>query len=406
MPLTDTAIRNAKAKEKPYKLSDEKGLYLLANKAGKYFRFDYRYAGKRKTLALGVYPDVKLIDAREKRDEARKLLQNDVDPAQYRKETKAMQKEHVANNFEAVAREWFTKNNHIWTEGHSKTIIRRLELNIFPWLGTRPVASITAPELLAVLRRIESRGALETAHRVKQICGQVFRYAIATGRAGRDPSADLRGALPPRKPKRMSTITDPKQISGLLRAIDGYEGHLITRCALRLAPLVFVRPGELRQAEWREIKFEQAEWKIPAEKMKMGSPHIVPLATQAVELLKEIEPLTGRGRYVFPSLRTTERPMSNNTVLAALRRLGYAKEEMSGHGFRAMASTVLHEQGWASDVIERQLSHTERNSIKAAYNHAQHLPERRKMMQAWADYLDTLKNGGKVVPIFKTAEGE
>jgi integrase len=406
MPLTDTAIRNAKAKEKPYKLSDEKGLYLLVNKAGKYFRFDYRYAGKRKTLALGVYPDVKLIDAREKRDEARKLLQNDVDPAQYRKETKAMQKEHVANNFEAVAREWFTKNNHIWTEGHSKTIIRRLELNIFPWLGTRPVASITAPELLAVLRRIESRGALETAHRVKQICGQVFRYAIATGRAGRDPSADLRGALPPRKPKRMSTITDPKQISGLLRAIDGYEGHLITRCALRLAPLVFVRPGELRQAEWQEIKFEQAEWKIPAEKMKMGSPHIVPLATQTVELLKEIEPLTGRGRYVFPSLRTTERPMSNNTVLAALRRLGYAKEEMSGHGFRAMASTVLHEQGWASDVIERQLSHTERNSIKAAYNHAQHLPERRKMMQAWADYLDTLKNGGKVVPIFKTAEGE
>jgi integrase len=391
MSLTDTAIRNAKAKEKPYKLSDEKGLYLLVNKAGKYFRFDYRYVGKRKTLALGVYPDVKLIDAREKRDEARKLLQNDVDPAQYRKETRDIQKERVANNFEAVAREWFTKNNHIWTEGHSKTIIRRLELNIFPWLGTRPVASITALELLAVLRRIENRGALETAHRVKQICGQVFRYAIATGRAGRDPSADLRGALPPRKPKRMSTITDPKQISGLLRAIDGYEGHLITRCALRLAPLVFVRPGELRQAEWREIKFEQAEWKIPAEKMKMGSPHIVPLAAQAVELLKEIEPLTGRGRYVFPSLRTTERPMSNNTVLAALRRLGYAKEEMSGHGFRAMASTVLHEQGWASDVIERQLSHTERNSIKAAYNHAQHLPERRKMMQAWANYLDNLK---------------
>jgi len=391
MSLTDTAIRNVKAKEKPYKLSDEKGLYLLVNKAGKYFRFDYRYAGKRKTLALGVYPDVKLIDAREKRDEARKLLLNDVDPAQYRKETKVLQKEHVANSFEAVAREWFTKNNHIWTEGHSKTIIRRLDLNIFPWLGTRPVASITAPELLAVLRRIESRGALETAHRVKQICGQVFRYAIATGRAGRDPSADLRGALPPRKPKRMSTITDPEQIGGLLRAIDGYEGHLITRCALRLAPLVFVRPGELRQAEWQEIKFEQADWKIPAEKMKMGSPHIVPLATQALELLKEIEPLTGRGRYVFPSLRTTERPMSNNTVLAALRRLGYAKEEMSGHGFRAMASTVLHEQGWASDVIERQLSHTERNSIKAAYNHAQHLPERRKMMQAWANYLDSLK---------------
>jgi len=283
------------------------------------------------------------------------------------------------------------KNKHIWTEGHSKTIIRRLELNIFPWLGTRPVASITAPELLAVLRRIEDRGALETAHRVKQICGQVFRYAIATGRGERDPSADLRGALPPAKPKRMATITDPKQISELLRVIDGYEGHLITKCALRFAPLVFVRPGELRQAEWQEINFDQAEWKIPAEKMKMRISHIVPLSTQAIEILKEIEPLTGRSRYVFPSLRTAERPMSNNTVLAALRRLGYAKEEMSGHGFRAMASTVLHEQGWRSDIIERQLAHAERNSIKAAYNHAQHLPERRRMMQAWADYLGMLK---------------
>jgi len=398
MSLTDTAIRNAKAKKKPYKLSDEKGLYLLVNKTGKYFRFDYRYAGKRKTLALGVYPDVKLADAREKRNDSRRLLQNNVDPAQYRKETKAMQQEQATNSFEAVSREWFTKNKHVWTEGHSRTIIRRLELNIFPWLGMKPIASITAPEILAVLRRIENRGAIETAHRVKQICGQVFRYTIATGRAERDPSADLRGALPPTKPKRMSTITVPKQIGELLRAIDGYEGHLITRCALRLAPLVFVRPGELRQAEWQEINFEQAEWKIPAEKMKMGFPHIVPLATQAVELLKEIEPLTGRGRYVFPSLRTAERPMSNNTVLAALRRLGYTKEEMSGHGFRAMASTVLHEQGWLSDIIERQLAHTERNSIKAAYNYAQHLPERRRMMQSWADYLDKLKKGGEIIP--------
>jgi len=391
MSLADTAIRNAKPKKKQYKLSDEKGLYLLVKKTGKYFRFDYRYAGKRKTLALGVYPDVKLADARDKRDDARRLLQNDVDPAQYRKETKSMQKEQAANSFEAVAREWFMKNKHIWTEGHSKTIIRRLELNIFPWLGTRPVATITAPELLAALRRVEDRGALETAHRVKQICGQVFRYAIATGRGERDPSADLRGALPPAKPKRMATITDPKQISELLRVIDGYEGHLITKCALRFAPLVFVRPGELRQAEWQEINFDQAEWKIPAEKMKMRISHIVPLSTQAIEILKEIEPLTGRSRYVFPSLRTAERPMSNNTVLAALRRLGYAKEEMSGHGFRAMASTVLHEQGWRSDIIERQLAHAERNSIKAAYNHAQHLPERRRMMQAWADYLGMLK---------------
>jgi len=404
MPLTDTAIRNAKTKDKPYKLSDEKGLYLLINKAGKYFRFDYRYAGKRKTMAFGVYPDVKLVDARKKRYDARRLLQNDVDPAQYKKETKAIQKESVENSFENVAREWFTKNKHIWTEGHSKTIISRLELNAFPWLGAQPVSSITAPALLVVLRRIEDRGAIETAHRVKQICSQVFRYAVATGRAERDPSADLRGALSPAKSKRMATITDPKQIGELLRAIDGYEGHLITRCALKLAPLVFVRPGELRHAEWHEINFEQADWKIPEEKIKMRTPHMVPLAAQAIEVLKELEPLTGERRYVFPSLRTSARPMSNNTVLAALRRMGYAKEEMSGHGFRAMASTILHEQGWPSDVIERQLAHSERNSIKAAYNHAQHLPERRRMMQAWADYLDTLKNGngGKIIPLKRT----
>ena len=397
MPLTDKAISNAKPREKQYKLSDEKGLYVLVTQTGKYFRLDYRFQGKRKTLALGVYPDVTLKEAREKRDNARKQLQNGIDPAQYKKETKAMQKDQAANSFEAVAREWFTKKMHIWTEGHSRTIIRRLELNIFPWFGARPVASITAPELLTSLRRIENRGALETAHRVHQICSQVFRYAIATGRAERDPAPDLRGALPPTKPKRMSTITNPEKISELLRAIDGYTGHVITRCALRLAPLIFVRPGELRHAEWSEIDLERAEWKIPAEKMKMRITHIVPLATQAVDILREIEPLTGRGRYVFPSLRTTQRPMSNNTVLAALRRMGYDKAEMSGHGFRAMASTLLHEQGWPSDAIERQLAHAERNSVRAAYNYAEFMPERKKMMQAWADYLCAIKAGAKVI---------
>ena len=397
MPLTDKAISNAKPREKQYKLSDEKGLYVLVTQTGKYFRLDYRFQGKRKTLALGVYPDVTLKEAREKRDNARKQLQNGIDPAQYKKETKAMQKDQAANSFEAVAREWFTKKMHIWTEGHSRTIIRRLELNIFPWFGARPVASITAPELLTSLRRIENRGALETAHRVHQICSQVFRYAIATGRAERDPGPDLRGALPPTKPKRMSTITNPEKISELLRAIDGYTGHVITRCALRLAPLIFVRPGELRHAEWSEIDLERAEWKIPAEKMKMRITHIVPLATQAVDILREIEPLTGRGRYVFPSLRTTQRPMSNNTVLAALRRMGYDKAEMSGHGFRAMASTLLHEQGWPSDAIERQLAHAERNSVRAAYNYAEFMPERKKMMQAWADYLCAIKAGAKVI---------
>ena len=393
MTLTDTAIRNAKPKEKPYKISDEKGLYLLVKKAGKYFRFDYRYGGKRKTLAIGVYPDVKLKDARDHRDQARKLIDNGVDPLEHKKTTRAIREEQATNSFEAVALEWFLKNKHIWVEGHSRTIIRRLEANVFPWIGSQDISTITAPDVLAVLRRVEERGALETAHRVNQICGQIFRYGIATGRAERDPSADLKGALPPTKSKRMPTITDPKKIGELLRAIDGYEGHHITRCAMKLAPLVFVRPGELRHAEWHEIDFEKEEWKIPAEKMKMRSIHMVPLSNQSISILKEIEPLTGRGKYIFPSLRTSERPMSDNTILSALRRLGYAKEEMSGHGFRAMASTLLHEQGWQSDVIERQLAHIEGNSVKAAYNHAQYLPERRKMMQAWADYLDVLKFG-------------
>lgn len=403
MPLTDTAIRNAKPQNKQYKLTDERGMYLLVNNAGKYFRFDYRFAGKRKTLALGVYPDVKLVEAREKRDEAKKMIANGIDPAQARKVKKSIQIEQSGNSFEAVAREWHGKYSSNWADSHAKKIIRRFELYIFPWVGSRPIAVITPPELLAVLRRIESQGILETSHRAQQNCGQVFRYAIATGRAERDPSADLRGALTPAKHERMSTITEPKKIGELLRAIDGYEGTPMAKCALKLAPLVFVRPGELRHAEWSEINLDSAEWRIPAEKMKMKDPHIVPLSSQAVEILCKILPITGKGRYVFPSVRTNTRPMSENTVLAALRRLGYAKEEMTGHGFRAMASTTLHEQGWPTDVIERQLAHTERNSIKAAYNHAQHLPERRKMMQAWADYLDSLKTDGKMVSIFQGA---
>ena len=391
MPLTDTAIRNAKHQIKQYKLTDEKGMYLLVNKAGKYFRLDYRFAGKRKTLALGVYPDVKLVEAREKRDDARKMIANGVDPGQTRKVQKSIQIEQTENSFEAIAREWHGKYSSNWADSHAKKILRRFELYIFPWLGSRPIAEITPPELLAVLRRIESQGILETAHRAQQNCGQVFRYAIATGRAERDPSADLRGALTPAKHARMATITEPKKIGELLCAIDGYEGTPVAKCALKLAPLVFVRPGELRHAEWVEIDLDKAEWRIPAEKMKMKDPHIVPLSSQAVEVLCEILPITGKGQYVFPSVRTNSRPMSENTVLAALRRMGFTKEEMSGHGFRAMASTVLHEQGWPSDIIERQLAHAERNSIKAAYNHAQHLPERRKMMQSWADYLEKIK---------------
>ncbi|MGD9947675.1 MAG: tyrosine-type recombinase/integrase [Desulfobulbus sp.] len=405
--LVDTAIKNAKPKEKPYKMTDGKGLYLLVKETGKYFRFDYRFQGKRKTLALGVYPDVSLSGARERLAEARKRLADGIDPGEQRKMDKEATADH--NSFEAVAREWFIKYKHTWTDNHARDIISRLEANVFPWIGGMPIANVTPPVLLSVLRRIEARGAIETAHRIKQMCGQVCRYAVGTGKAERDPSADLRGALPPPPSKSMATITDPKGVAGLMRAIKGYKGEMITCCALRLAPLTFVRPGELRQAEWADIDLARAEWKIPPEKRKLKKAlkaipqnfHIVPLSKQALAVLMDLQPLTGEGRYVFPSLRTGERPMSENTVNAALRRMGYSKEEMTGHGFRAMASTLLHEQGWPSDVIERQLAHKERNSVKAAYNYAQHLQERRKMMQAWADYLDALEKGAEIIPLFK-----
>jgi integrase len=340
---------------------------------------DYRVNGKRKTLALGVYSDMSLKDARERRDEARKLLVNGIDPGETRKAQKADRAEDM-NTFEAVAREWFAKYSPNWVANHANKIIRRLERDVFPWIGKRPIREINAPELLTVLRRIETRDALETAHRAMQNCGQVFCYAIATGRVERDPSADLRGALPPVKEKHYASITDPKTVRELLSAIEGYRGSFVTQCALKLAPLVFVRPGELRKAEWSEFNLEAAEWRIPAEKMKMQETHIVPLSRQAVAILRELHPLTGSGRYVFPGARTNGRPMSENTVNAALRRLGYPKDEMTGHGFRSMASTILNEQGWHRDAIERQLAHTERNAVRAAYNYAEHLPERRKMM--------------------------
>ena len=392
MPLTNTAIRNIKPQETPFKMSDEKGLYLLVKKSGKYFRFDYRFEGKRKTMALGVYPDVTLKEARDKRDDARKLLENGVEPMAHAKILKEQEQDDATNSFEAVALEWFSRNKHSWAKSHSRTVIRRMERDLFPWIGREQISSLTAPVILDTLRRIETRGAIETAHRVKQICGQVFRYAIATGRAERDPSADLKGALRPVRHKHMATITDPKGVSELLRAIEGYQGHFVTRCALRFAPLVFVRPGELRKAEWKEFDTEKGEWRIPAEKMKVRQPHTVPLSKQAIAILKELYPLTGGGTYLFPSIRSRHKPMSDNTILLALRRLDYAKEEMSGHGFRSMASTLLHELGWRSDLIERQLAHTEKDTVKVAYNHAQYLPERRKMMQAWADYLDKLRD--------------
>jgi integrase len=414
MALTDLEVKRANATEKAAKLADGSGMYLLVQPdsvkinekkkkiivpGAKYWRLDYRFAGKRKTLALGVYPDVSLSEARGQREAARKFLSNGVDPGDIKKAQKTANVALTENSFEIVAREWFLKHEPNWKENHSNKIIRRLEMDIFPWIGARPAGEILAPELLAMIRRIESRGALETAHRALANCGQIFRYAVATGRAQRNPAADLRGALPPAKGGHFASITDPKAIGELLRDLDGYQGALVTRCALRLSPLVFLRPGELRKAEWAEIELDKAEWRIPAARMKMSALHIVPLSTQAVAILREIQPLTGAGKYLFPGARTDTRPMSENAVLAALRRMGYTTDEMTGHGFRSMASTLLNEQGFNRDAIERQLAHAERDGVRAAYNYAEYLPERKRMMQAWADYLGGLAKGADVISL-------
>jgi integrase len=410
MKLTAVAIRAAKPRTKPYRMFDGGGLYLEVSPAGgKWWRLKYRFDKKEGRLSFGVYPEVSLKQAREKRDAARKQLAAGINPGEVRKAAKTAKA--GAETFEAIAREWHTRFAPSWAENHASRLLRRLEKDLFPWLGARPIAEVTAPELLTVLRRIESRGALETAHRAMQNCGQVFRYAVSTGRAERDPTGDLRGALPPAKTTHHATIVEPKRVGELLRAIDSYEGFFVTKSALRLAPLVFLRPGELRRAQWSEINFKAEEWRIPAERMKMRETHIVPLSRQALEILRELEPLTNGGDsgraaspdYVLPGARSASRPMSENAVLAALRKMGYAKEEMSGHGFRSMASTLLHEQGWNHQVIERQLAHAERNAVSAAYNFAEHLPERRRMMQAWSDYLDALKSGADVVPLFRNA---
>jgi integrase len=405
MPLTNTGIAKAKPGEKPIRLFDSGGMYLEVSPAGgKLWRLKYRFNGKEKRLALGIYPDVPLAKARSKRDAARQLLADGIDPSENRKAVKAAQGDRAANSFEVVAREWFAKCKPNWVEGHSDKIIKRLERDVFPWIGDKPVASVGAPDLLACLRRIENRGAVETAHRALQNCGQIFRYAVSTGRVDRDPSRDLRGALSSVKETHHASITDPKAVGDLLRACDGYQGSFVTKCALRIAPLVFVRPGELRKAEWVEIDLDRAEWNIPAERMKLREPHLVPLAPQTVAILRELHVLTGSGRYVFPGARTNGRPMSDNAILAALRRMGFAKDEMSGHGFRAMARTILDEVlGVRPDYIEHQLAHAVRDPNGRAYNRTAHLPERRKMMQQWANYLDKLKSGGEVIPLHSNA---
>ena len=391
MPLTDVTVRTAKPRDKTYKLSDSGGLYVEVTPAGrKRWRWKYRVGGREKLLSMGLYPEVTLLAARARRDDARKLLAGGVDPSVHRQASKASQAESASNSFEVIAREWFVKHESGWAASHSKRLIARLEKDVFPFIGSRPIAEVTAPELLRVLRRIEDRGALETAHRAKTNCGQVFRYAIATGRAERDISADLKGALPPVKVEHMASVTDPEQVGPLLRVLDGYKGTLTVRCALKLAPLLFVRPGDLRTAQWTDIDLEKAEWRPLVTKGRKD--HIVPLATQAIAILKEMHPLTGRGRYVFAGARSITRPMSENTVNAALRRLGIPKEELSGHGFRAMARTILDEVHEVRiDFIEHQLAHEVKDPLGRAYNRTSHLPARRKMMQMWADYLDQLR---------------
>jgi len=404
IPLTDLKVQKAKPHGKPISLFDGGGLYLLITPSGgKLWRFKYRFNNKEKKLAFGSYPEITLHDARQRREEARRLLANNVDPDAVRKAQKQAKTEET-ETFEVIAREWHTKFTPTWTPGHAVTIMSRLERDLFPWIGKRPINNIKAPELLTVLRRVESRGALESAHRIRTIAGQVFRYAVATGRAERDPAADLKGALPQPGERHHAAITEPKEVAPLLRAIDDYQGHFVVKCALRLAPLLFVRPGELRHAEWAEVDLDAGVWNIPAQKMKMKQAHIVPLCLQAVEILAELKRLTGASRYVFPSGRSFARPMSNNAINAALRRMGYDKDTMTGHGFRAMARTILDEVlNVRVDFIEHQLAHAVRDPLGRAYNRTAHLEERRKMMQTWADYLDGLKAGAVVIP-FKTVQ--
>ena len=400
--LTPSTVANAKPQATPYKLADERGMYLLVQPNGsRWWRFNYRRpgTGKRNTLSLGTYPDVSLKQARERRDEARKLIADGIDAASKRQAERSAD----AESFEAIAREWHAKHSAKWTQSYATNLLRRLEVNVFPYIGNRPIAGLLAPDILAVLRRIEARGVIETAHRVHQYIGLVFRYAVATGRATADASAALRGAIPTAPKVHLASIKEPAKVGQLLRDLDAYAGHPVTRAALQLAPLLFVRPGELRHAEWAEIDTDKAEWRIPAHKMKMRAPHIVPLSTQAVAILRELHPLTGRRQYVFPSLHSGTRCMSENTVNVALRRMSYDRTMMTGHGFRSMASTLLNEQGWNRDAIERQLAHAERDAVRAAYNYAEHLPERRRMMQAWSDYLDGLRKGADVVPIRRGA---
>ncbi len=396
--LTDLDCKNATSGQASIrKLSDGGGLYLWVSADGrKYWRLRYWIAGKEKALSLGVYPVVSLKEARGKRDCERKRLESGLDPSAERKASKHRQRVAAANSFEAVSREWYQKQLHTWVSSHANDVLRRLEINLFPDLGRRPIAEIEAPELLACIGKIERRGAYDLAHRVLQVSGQIFRYGIASGICKRDLSSDLRGALTPHKPKHQASVR-PEELPALLRAIDGYEaiGDRQTRLALQLLTLTFVRTGELIGAEWQEIDLDAGLWVIPAARMKMKTEHIVPLSSRAAAIFGELKELAGVSRFVFPG-RNRDKPMSNNTMLFALYRLGY-KGRMTGHGFRSVASTILNEQGYNRDVIERQLAHCERDEVRGAYNRAEYLPQRRIMIQEWADHLDKLRAGADVI---------
>ena len=402
MALTDTFAKNVKPNGTAAgeKHADGQGLYLHVKNAGKYWRVSYRFNGKQKTLALGVYPAVSLLKARQRRDKAREQLADGIDPSTAKQVEKQAKAAAAANTFQAVAEQWLQATAASRAPITQDKVTNWLAKNIYPYIGAMPIASIGPRDVLAVGRKMEARKVYDSAKRIVQICGQVFRYAVAEGTAERDVTADLRGALQQAEKKHYAAITDPKQAGDLMRSIYSYSGHLYTVAALKLSPLMFVRPGELRTAEWAEIDLDGAEWRIPGSKMKMKNDHIVPLSTQAVEILRSMQPITGHGRYVFPSLRTGERPMSENTINAALRGMGYSAEVHTAHGFRAMARTIMDEvMGERVDLIEHQLAHAVKDANGRAYNRTAHLPARRVMMQRWADYLDKIRIGADVIPL-------
>lgn len=392
MPLTDTTLRNAKPGEKQIKLFDGHGLFLLIAPSGtKAWRLKYSFHGREKLISLGLYPTVSLKEARERAVAARKDIENGIDPSEKRK----LEKAACQNTFEAVALEWHEQNKNKWSENYAKGIMHRMKRNLFPQIGSKPIHLVSAPELLALLRKIEARGAKDIPHIVRSICSNVFRYAIATGRAERDPAADLKGALAPRVRRNLPSQTTPEAVGHLMVAIDNYPGTFVVRSALQLMALTFCRTGELRNAEWREIDFEDGLWRIPAERMKMSRDHLIPLSRQSVAILRKLQAYSGKDVYVFPNYKTEKRSMSKSALLGAIRRLGFENDEMCPHGFRSMASTMLNEFGYNGDWIERQLAHVPRNLIRGIYNRAEYLPERRKMMQDWADYLDELRRKTK-----------